>query len=598
MASVKSFSQDPAKKLWRERMVDFVRKHYTPNQIRNFRVLCFAGKEMAEVFDVYDPLRVKRKNVVSLECDRGEYEEQAKLNETLEQRIKVVPASALDYFSRQPAQTFDMISLDYCGYFNDEKVLTLNRIALNGWLSPKAVLFTNYQSGRENAIVQRALRITGVYAKAHKELVDADFEKHRKFVLNNTSATDDDTSLETLRDSTIQCTPVAEMVHGTGFWNTDFFKVWLECQPKDTKKLIKESLEILNTEHDPEHRELIAKFMIDKQDPESALLMVYLVKSQMRSFDCKSREAYKYVSNTGTPMISDFYLFEEEQFRLSERERKSITYERAPAGLLIRIKDRQKIQEVYRQSSQHVKAMTARALMTGETKIILERIVLKEENLRNNIPTSNSSQKRKHERDDIYTALSSSTPDEEIMETYELSKPQLAGYKATYAKRNNHNAANRNGKNILPEDLEVIGSLWADGYKATEIVQLFEDEEGKPKYSWQSIAAYKAALTRTKAAASGTLSNERLFERLKPEILGRDKHICQWCSTSSEEQQKRSGHAFHVHHINYDHEDTRRENLVTLCTSCHARTNTIQNGLEMKEYFELLMEEKYSVVKA
>ena len=56
--AVKSFANDPVKELWRQKIVEFVSKHYTPGQCRDLRVLCLSGAEMREVFEAYDPLGV------------------------------------------------------------------------------------------------------------------------------------------------------------------------------------------------------------------------------------------------------------------------------------------------------------------------------------------------------------------------------------------------------------------------------------------------------------------------------------------------------------------------------------------------------------
>ena len=55
--------------------------------------------------------------------------------------------------------------------------------------------------------------------------------------------------------------------------------------------------------------------------------------------------------------------------------------------------------------------------------------------------------------------------------------------------------------------------------------------------------------------------------RLREMIRKRDNYICALCR---KEQNKRQ-HS--VHHINYNKKDTRPENLVTLCTGCHLKTN-------------------------
>lgn len=52
-------------------------------------------------------------------------------------------------------------------------------------------------------------------------------------------------------------------------------------------------------------------------------------------------------------------------------------------------------------------------------------------------------------------------------------------------------------------------------------------------------------------------------ETLKRSIRERDNYICQICSQ----------YGNYVHHINYDKKNCNPNNLITLCCSCHNRTN-------------------------
>lgn len=61
----------------------------------------------------------------------------------------------------------------------------------------------------------------------------------------------------------------------------------------------------------------------------------------------------------------------------------------------------------------------------------------------------------------------------------------------------------------------------------------------------------------------------RWTDELKEEIRKRDEHTC---AISSEVWQVGQD-KFHVHHINYCKTDNQSENLITLCTNCHMRTN-------------------------
>lgn len=69
--------------------------------------------------------------------------------------------------------------------------------------------------------------------------------------------------------------------------------------------------------------------------------------------------------------------------------------------------------------------------------------------------------------------------------------------------------------------------------------------------------------------------------QLKYKIRERDNFTCQKCG------KKENGKAHDCHHKNYNKKDSRPENLITLCLSCHMKTNYNreywQNYFEMKE---------------
>ena len=73
----------------------------------------------------------------------------------------------------------------------------------------------------------------------------------------------------------------------------------------------------------------------------------------------------------------------------------------------------------------------------------------------------------------------------------------------------------------------------------------------------------------------GTSSEEYCFEwteDLKNSIRQRDNTTCRWCGRTTEEE----GRQLCVHHIDYDKVNTETSNLITLCNSCHAKTNGIR----------------------
>jgi len=59
-------------------------------------------------------------------------------------------------------------------------------------------------------------------------------------------------------------------------------------------------------------------------------------------------------------------------------------------------------------------------------------------------------------------------------------------------------------------------------------------------------------------------------ETLRRSIRERDGYICQIDSC----KKLQGDRAFHVHHINYDKKNCNPSNLITLCPTCHAKTNS------------------------
>ncbi len=58
-------------------------------------------------------------------------------------------------------------------------------------------------------------------------------------------------------------------------------------------------------------------------------------------------------------------------------------------------------------------------------------------------------------------------------------------------------------------------------------------------------------------------------KQLKELIRDRDKHICQLCGMPEVENLKKLS----IHHIDYDKKNSLPSNLVSLCNSCHIKTN-------------------------
>ncbi len=72
-------------------------------------------------------------------------------------------------------------------------------------------------------------------------------------------------------------------------------------------------------------------------------------------------------------------------------------------------------------------------------------------------------------------------------------------------------------------------------------------------------------------------------DQLKQEIRERDEYTCQLCECTEEEHILIYGTILDVHHIDYDKENCKKNNLTTLCRQCNCRVN--YNREYWKDYF-------------
>jgi len=78
--------------------------------------------------------------------------------------------------------------------------------------------------------------------------------------------------------------------------------------------------------------------------------------------------------------------------------------------------------------------------------------------------------------------------------------------------------------------------------------------------------------------------SEEWSNKFREFIRRRDNYMCAVCFTTQEEY----GRKLSVHHIDYDKQNTTEENCITLCTSCHMKTNYHRKA--WKKFFKELKE--------
>lgn len=72
-----------------------------------------------------------------------------------------------------------------------------------------------------------------------------------------------------------------------------------------------------------------------------------------------------------------------------------------------------------------------------------------------------------------------------------------------------------------------------------------------------------------KGGKSFELYGKEFNKKLKEKIRKRDNYTCQECNYT----EKQLGYKLPIHHIDYNKKNNNFSNLITLCRSCHSKTN-------------------------
>ncbi len=82
-------------------------------------------------------------------------------------------------------------------------------------------------------------------------------------------------------------------------------------------------------------------------------------------------------------------------------------------------------------------------------------------------------------------------------------------------------------------------------------------------------------------------------DNLKEQVRLRDSHTCQLCSRTQKDEIVEYNNRLKIHHIDYNKKNNNKDNLITLCLSCHTKTNYYRRYYE--EYFVLFIQEVVNI---
>jgi hypothetical protein len=113
--------------------------------------------------------------------------------------------------------------------------------------------------------------------------------------------------------------------------------------------------------------------------------------------------------------------------------------------------------------------------------------------------------------------------------------------------------------------------------------KMSEANKGKPKSEVTKLEMSIAQRGENHPNWQGGITNDPYSndwtDTLKESIRQRDLYTCQECGITQDKLNKKLS----VHHIDYNKENLNPTNLISLCRSCHAKTN--YNRIQWYEYF-------------
>ena len=177
----------------------------------------------------------------------------------------------------------------------------------------------------------------------------------------------------------------------------------------------------------------------------------------------------------------------------------------------------------------------------------------------------------------------------------ELMSKANMGHMVTEEARQKIGLANK-GKIPIEETREKI-SLANTGKKRTEEQRQRYSEAFKGRIiTEETRQKLKESHTGKTGELASNWQNGKSFEKygrdfnkkLKQQILERDNNTCQ-CSDC---EYKSVG--LDIHHIDYNKKNNSSENLITLCKSCHAKTNGKNNRLYWIKFYQNIIEKIYA----
>ncbi|HDQ22613.1 MAG TPA: hypothetical protein ENN28_01415 [Candidatus Uhrbacteria bacterium] len=313
---------DPAKKLSREKEMEFIRKNlaWQLKKPERIRVACLESAQLLEIKQVFDPLNIPRSNITVIEKSKLT----AKEIKDQESGVNVVNCTDFEFFESYNGAPFHIISLDYTGNKHPNIGSTLEYIAARQLLMPESILIINTYGAQEGKAQQEYLkRRANLNFDLNKELADRFINSDKisltfnLYVFQNLGQ---DQELKDSRDSfTKEVIRILSLGVSAREWIVGEYLDFVLCHPQS--QAIIEDIKLVSIKKNMPrsafyalemslHRDSLTKYLsqlldIDAKAAYAAVEQLHIMYG--KSYFVKDLVRYKYISNSGSPMEMDVF---------------------------------------------------------------------------------------------------------------------------------------------------------------------------------------------------------------------------------------------------------------------------------------------------
>lgn len=292
-----------SKQALRQRIVNFIIRHYTRDERKNIRYICFPGfneqtNSSLEITNIVDPLGIPRENVTGLEYNSEIYEKLAKAG----LGIKLELTSDEEFF-RNTAEHFNIISLDYTGMISRGFLELLSDFIFSRRiLSTPGILATNFYGARDRRRIPVYYSARRTTEMAMSNLIAKSLDVEALLYFQEQMKELDKSrpnSLDDLRTS------IPDLICSAATIGVVYA----------TRQRIMERLKtfgLSDTELNERFRikcRQLNKLYDDSSKKLPPFIGSFLQRRYENPFFLEDVESYKYVSDDGSPMISDLFFF-------------------------------------------------------------------------------------------------------------------------------------------------------------------------------------------------------------------------------------------------------------------------------------------------